>query len=75
MSLFETAEFDGHEAVAFLTDRRTRLRAILALHDTTLGPALGGCQVLPYAFEIPLASVGPHLSQLRSALANHVVGG
>jgi leucine dehydrogenase len=49
MSLLETAEFDGHEEVAFVTDRWTPLRAILAVHDTTLGPALGGCRMLPYA--------------------------
>jgi hypothetical protein len=49
VSLFEAAEFDGHEEVAFLADQPTRLRAILAVHDTTLGPALGGCRMLPYA--------------------------
>jgi leucine dehydrogenase len=49
VSLFEAAEFDGHEDVVFCTDQPTRLRAILAVHDTTLGPALGGCRMLPYA--------------------------
>jgi leucine dehydrogenase len=49
MSLFDAAEFDGHEDVVFFTDQPTRLRAILAVHDTTLGPALGGCRMLPYA--------------------------
>lgn len=34
-----------------------------------------GQVTLRQCIEIPLASVGPHLSQLRAALANHVVGG
>src|SRR3954469_4354208 len=29
----------------------TGLRAIVAIHDTRLGPALGGCRFLPYARE------------------------
>jgi leucine dehydrogenase len=49
VSLFEAAEFDGHEEVVFFTDQPTRLRALLAVHDTALGPALGGGRILPYA--------------------------
>lgn len=50
MSLFEAAEFDGHEEVVFFTDQPTRLRAILAVHDTTLGrrwAAAGSCRTPP----------------------------
>ena len=38
------------ENVVFAKDIRTRsgLNAIIAVHDTTLGPALGGCRVWPY---------------------------
>src|SRR3984885_5160779 len=32
-------------------DRATGLRAIVAIHDTRLGPALGGCRFLPYDTE------------------------
>ena len=39
----------GHEQVAFCTDPDTGLRAIIALHDTSLGPGLGGTRFHPYA--------------------------
>jgi valine dehydrogenase (NAD+) len=39
----------GHEQVVFCTDPDTGLRAIIALHDTALGPALGGTRFHPYA--------------------------
>ena len=49
-----TKEFDlfdkmaKHEQVVFCNDPSTGLRAIIAIHDTTLGPALGGCRMQPY---------------------------
>ena len=39
----------GHEQVAFCSDPETGLRAIIALHDTALGPGLGGTRFHPYA--------------------------
>lgn len=51
MSIFEQMAKDGHEQVIFCYDRGSGLRAIIAIHDTTLGPALGGCRMLPYATE------------------------
>jgi leucine dehydrogenase len=41
----------GHEQVVFCRDDRVGLRAIIAIHDTTLGPALGGCRLYDYASE------------------------
>ncbi len=38
----------GHEEVVFFHARDFGLKAIVAIHDTTLGPALGGCRMLPY---------------------------
>lgn len=38
----------GHEEVVFFHARDLGLKAIVAIHDTTLGPALGGCRMLPY---------------------------
>jgi leucine dehydrogenase len=38
----------GHEEVVFFHSRDLGLKAIVAIHDTTLGPALGGCRMLPY---------------------------
>ena len=37
-----------HEQVVFCNDPSTGLRAIIAIHDTTLGPALGGTRMQPY---------------------------
>src|SRR6516225_3700929 len=38
----------GHEEVATWLDRETGLRAIIAIHDTTLGPGLGGTRLRRY---------------------------
>lgn len=37
-----------HEQVVFCNDPETGLKAIIAIHDTTLGPALGGTRMRPY---------------------------
>ncbi|GAC14078.1 Glu/Leu/Phe/Val dehydrogenase dimerization domain-containing protein [Aliiglaciecola lipolytica] len=49
MSVFDHVEFDGHEQVAFFKDKKTGLQAIIAVHNTNLGPSLGGCRMWPYA--------------------------
>jgi leucine dehydrogenase len=49
MSVFSSESFDGHEHVAFHHDADSGLKAIIAVHDTTLGPALGGCRMWDYA--------------------------
>lgn len=41
----------GHEQVVFCHDEATGLRAIIAIHNTTLGPALGGTRMWSYATE------------------------
>jgi leucine dehydrogenase len=41
----------GHEQVVFCNDDATGLKAIIAIHDTTLGPALGGTRMWDYASE------------------------
>lgn len=38
----------NHEQVVFCNDPSTGLRAIIAIHNTTLGPALGGTRMYPY---------------------------
>ncbi|WP_026375550.1 Glu/Leu/Phe/Val dehydrogenase dimerization domain-containing protein [Aestuariibacter salexigens] len=49
MSVFEHAEFDNHEQISFYNDEETGLKAIIAVHNTNLGPSLGGCRMWPYA--------------------------
>lgn len=49
MTPFEHPEFDNHERVVFCRDAQSDLFAIIALHNTSLGPAAGGCRMYPYA--------------------------
>lgn len=52
MGVFEAMGAEGeHEQVVFCEDKRAGLRAIIAIHDTTLGPALGGTRMWPYKTE------------------------
>lgn len=48
MSVFTAPYFHDHEQVTHFYDRETGLRAIIAIHDSTLGPAGGGCRMYPY---------------------------
>jgi leucine dehydrogenase len=48
MSVFTHPEFDQHEQVSFFHDQKTGLKAIIAVHNTHLGPALGGCRMWAY---------------------------
>ncbi len=45
---FDLIDLTGHEQVAFCSDPETGLRAVIALHDTSLGPGLGGTRFHPY---------------------------
>ncbi len=38
-----------HERVVFVNNEKAGLRAIIAVHNTNLGPAIGGCRLFPYA--------------------------
>ena len=49
--MFSHPDYDGHEALLFAQDTARGLRALVAIHDTTLGPAFGGCRMYPYASE------------------------
>ena len=49
MSVFAQAEFDNHEEVVFCHDEASGLKAIIAVHDTSLGPACGGCRMWNYS--------------------------
>lgn len=45
----ERLPIKGYEQVVKVTDSKAGLTAIIAIHDTTLGPALGGIRIQPYA--------------------------
>lgn len=51
MTVFSHEAFADHEQVVFVCDAATGLKALIAIHDTSLGPALGGCRMYPYADE------------------------
>ncbi|MBE3575952.1 MAG: Glu/Leu/Phe/Val dehydrogenase [Firmicutes bacterium] len=51
MELFEYLDRYQYEQVVFIHDRPSGLRGIIVIHDTTLGPALGGCRMWNYANE------------------------
>lgn len=50
-NLFSSMSDLGHEQVVFCHNREVGLKAIIAIHDTTLGPALGGTRMWPYERE------------------------
>lgn len=47
-SIFEKVQQMGHEQVVFCHDANSGLKAIIAIHNTTLGPALGGTRLWSY---------------------------
>jgi len=51
MEIFNQMEQYDYEQVVFCQDKNSGLKAIIAIHDTTLGPALGGTRFWTYASE------------------------
>ncbi len=50
-SVFSQLDAFGHQKVVYCSDPSSGLKAIIAIHDTTLGPALGGTRMQPYKSE------------------------
>jgi leucine dehydrogenase len=48
MSIFSHLDYKQHEKVVFHEDKFSGLKAIIAIHDSQRGPAIGGCRMLPY---------------------------
>jgi len=68
----------SHEKVVFCYDHTTQLKAIIAIHSTTLGPALGGCRMHPYLSEEEALEDALRLSEAMSykaAMAGLQLGG
>src|SRR5207237_930257 len=51
VQVFDRIGGDDYEQVVFCHDRASGLRAVVAIHSTCLGPALGGTRFYPYASE------------------------
>jgi len=78
MTLFSHPEFHDHEQVVFCRDAAASLSAIIAIHNTRRGPALGGCRLWAYADEAAALTDVLRLSRgmsYKSALAGLALGG
>ena len=51
MGIFEKLAVKDHEQVIFCHDEAAGLKAIIAIHNTTLGPAIGGTRMWNFASE------------------------
>jgi leucine dehydrogenase len=78
LGIFEKLLEGGHEQLIFCQHRPTKLRAIIAIHNTTLGPALGGCRIRDYPTEDDAVADTLRLAEsmtYQAALANYDAGG
>jgi valine dehydrogenase (NAD+) len=69
---------DGHEQVVLCHDRHSGLKAVIAIHSTALGPALGGTRFYPYGSEDEAVQDALNLSRgmsYKNALAGLDHGG
>lgn len=77
-AVFDHIERHGHEQVVWCAHRPSGLRAIVAIHSTVLGPALGGARFRPYADEDEALTDVLRLSRgmtYKAALAGLDLGG
>lgn len=78
MNVFDEMKTKEHEQVVFCYDKATSLKAIIAIHNTVLGPALGGCRMWPYESEAQALQDALRLSRgmtYKSAAAGLNLGG
>ncbi|WP_028297092.1 Glu/Leu/Phe/Val family dehydrogenase [Olivibacter sitiensis] len=77
-AVFEMLEEFEHEKIIFCHDKRIGLKAVIAVHDTTLGPAIGGVRMLPYRSEQEAVSDVLRLSKAmtyKAAISGVNLGG
>jgi leucine dehydrogenase len=77
-SLFDQMNIYGHQKIVFCSDPATGLKAIIAIHDTTLGPALGGTRMWAYKTEADALNDVLRLSKsmtYKAAVAGLNLGG
>jgi len=51
LGVFDAVAVEGHEQILYGYDQVSGLKAIIAIHSTALGPALGGTRFFPYESE------------------------
>ncbi len=77
-SVIDNMQLMGHEQVMFCTDPHTGLNAIIAVHNTTLGPALGGTRLWNYTSHADAITDALRLSRgmtYKSAISGLNLGG
>ena len=78
MTVFSNLSFDDHEHVVFCHDKESGLKAIIAVHNTNLGPAVGGCRMWNYESDDEAINDVLRLSRgmtYKNALAGLTMGG
>ncbi|NKF51531.1 Glu/Leu/Phe/Val dehydrogenase [Shewanella sp. WXL01] len=78
MTVFNHVSFDEHENVVFCHDKQSGLKAIIAVHNTNLGPAVGGCRMWNYDSDDEALNDVLRLSRgmtYKNALAGLEMGG
>ncbi|MCL1037562.1 amino acid dehydrogenase [Shewanella submarina] len=78
MAVFNHPSFDNHEHVMFCHDEESGLKAIIAVHNTNLGPAVGGCRMWQYESDDEALTDVLRLSRgmtYKNALAGLSMGG
>lgn len=78
VSVFDQIGKHEHEQVVFCSDANSGLKAIIAIHNTTLGPALGGLRMWPYKSEAAALKDVLRLSRgmtYKAAIAGLNLGG
>ncbi len=78
MNIFETISKYGHEQIVFCHEQATGLKAVIAIHNTILGPALGGCRMWPFESEEEAIADAVRLSRgmtYKNAAAGLNLGG
>ena len=76
--IFNELNFDNHEQVVFVSEEKSGLRGIIAVHNTNLGPAMGGCRMWDYASEAVAVNDVLRLSRgmtYKNAVAGLPIGG
>ena len=78
MAVFNKVDFDNHEQVVFCSDKESGLKAIIAVHNTKLGPAVGGCRMWNYTTDEDAVTDALRLSKgmtYKNAVARLPFGG
>ena len=69
MTALELLQELGHEELLLRRDSTCGLRVVIAIHDTTLGPAVGGTRMVPYASQERLVNEALRLSHSATQAA------